>query len=137
MNKGNKISVWLYARSGSPHPSAVIFKMRELVEEVDHRGYCVAGASQDQTGRRRGHDTGLSEMCRAIRTGSANAVLVKSVSQLSTHHKTALCILQFLQDHGAVLLCAESDVRYELYIRGLEQPLRRRALKRGCGLPWL
>ena len=137
MNNGNEISVWLYARSGSPHLSAVISKMHGLAEEADRRSYCVAGASHDRGRRRRGHDTGLSEMCRAIRTGRANAVLIKSVSQLSTRYKTALCILQFLQEHGAVLLCAESDVRYELHILGLAQPLRRRALKRGCGLPWL
>lgn len=137
MKNEGKPCVWLYARGGSARPAVLIAQMRDLVEEADRRGYPVAGASQDQKASWGRQYTGLNEMRRAVRAGRANAVLVKNLGQLGAHDKTALCILRFLQDHGAVLLCAESDVRYELYIRGLEQPLRRRALKKGCGVPWL
>lgn len=45
-------------------------------------------------------------------------------------------ILNFLQDHGAVLVTAGTDLRYELTIRGLESSLRKRAVQKGRSLPW-
>ena len=45
-------------------------------------------------------------------------------------------ILEFLQDHDAVLITTESDLRYELYIKGLEKHFLRRAAQKGLRLPW-
>lgn len=45
-------------------------------------------------------------------------------------------ILEFLQDHDAVLITTESDLRYELYIKGLENRFFQRAAKKGLHLPW-
>ena len=47
-----------------------------------------------------------------------------------------LGVLEFLQDHNAVLITTESDLRYELYIKGLEKHFLRRAAQKGLRLPW-
>ena len=45
-------------------------------------------------------------------------------------------ILEFLQDHNAVLITTESDLQYEHYIKGLEKHFLRRAAQKGLRLPW-
>lgn len=63
-------------------------------------------------------------------------ILVEDIGRLSHEYSTALRVLEFLQDHGAVLICTQSDVRYELYIKGLSQPLQQRAMSKGGIVPW-
>jgi len=45
-------------------------------------------------------------------------------------------ILEFLLDHDAVLITTESDLRYELYVKGLENRFFQRAAQKGLHLPW-
>lgn len=66
----------------------------------------------------------------------ANALLVEDVGKISHDYSTALRVLEFLQDHGAVLICTQCDVSYVLYIKGLSQALHQRAVRKGLGLPW-
>ncbi|MFR1481259.1 MAG: hypothetical protein ACLSB9_39025, partial [Hydrogeniiclostridium mannosilyticum] len=73
---------------------------------------------------------------RAIRQQQANALLVEDVGRISHEYCTALRVLEFLQDHGAVLLCTQCDVSYVLYVKGLSQALYQRAASKGLGLPW-
>ena len=61
---------------------------------------------------------------------------VRDLSRLSQERFVLLKILQFLQDHNAVLITTGSDLRYELYIEGLEEPLIRRAARKNCNVPW-
>ena len=68
--------------------------------------------------------------------GLANGILIEDVGRLSHEYSTALRILEFLQDHAAVLICTQADVRYELYIKGLSQPLQQRAMSKGGIVPW-
>ena len=72
----------------------------------------------------------------AVRQGLANGILIEDVGRLSHEYSTALRVLEFLQDHGAVLICTQADVRYELYIKGLSQPLQQRAMSKGGIVPW-
>lgn len=65
-----------------------------------------------------------------------NALLVEDVGKISHDYSTALRVLEFLQDHGAVLICTQCDVSYVLYIKGLSQALHQRAVRKGLGLPW-
>ncbi len=106
------------------------------MEEAEQRGYIVVGASQDQADGRNLHRVGLKAMMDTVRRGSANTVMIGDLSRFSHDNKTLFRILCFLQDHDAVLITARTDLRYELSIRGLERPLRKRALQRGCELPW-
>ena len=75
-------------------------------------------------------------MMDAVRSGKAECVLVGSVGQLSHDNTKLMHILCFLQGHGAVLVTTETDVRYELSIRGLERKLQSRAARKGRGVPW-
>ena len=61
-------------------------------------------------------------MMRAVKDGLAQAVLVQNLTRLSHDPAILMKILEFLQDHNAVLITTESDLRYELYIKGLEKP---------------
>lgn len=65
-----------------------------------------------------------------------DALLVEDVGKISHDYSTALRVLEFLQDHGAVLICTQCDVSYVLYIKGLSQALHQRAVRKGLGLPW-
>ena len=124
-------TVWLYSRSGNRSLSALTAQMRDLLEESERRGYIVAGTSQDQHSGNGIHRAGLKLMMGAIRRGNAHVVMVWNLSRLSWDNGTLNRILRFLQDHGAVLVTAGTDLRYELGIRGLESPLCKRATPMG------
>ena len=75
-------------------------------------------------------------MIRAVKGGLAQAVLVQDLTRLSHDPAILMKILEFLQDHNAVLITTESDLKYELYIKGLEKHFLRRAAQKGLRLPW-
>ena len=130
------VRLWAYARSSSPHPEVLIRQMQGLLTEAKQKGWRIVGASQDMSTGRTLARMGLREAQRAIRQQQANALLVEDVGKISHDYHTALRILEFLQDHGAVLLCTQSDVRYELRIKGLSRALSQRAARKRLGLPW-
>ena len=129
-------TVWLYSRSGSQSLSALTAQMRDLLEEAERRGYIVAGTSQDQHSGNGIHRAGLKLMMGAVRSGHAHIVMVWDLSRLSRDNGTLIRILRFLQDQGAVLVTAGTDLRYELSIRGVELPLRKRAAQTRRTVPW-
>ena len=130
------LRLWVYARSSSPHPEVLIRQMQRLLTEAKQNGWRIVGASQDMSAGHTLTRMGLREAQRAIRQQQANALLVEDVGKISHDYHTALRILEFLQDHGAILLCTQSDVRYELHIKGLSQALSQRAVRKRLGLPW-
>lgn len=100
--------------------------MTDLLEEAGRRGYIVVGTSQDRHSGNSIHRVGLKLMMGEVRRGNAHIVMVWDLSHLSRDNNTLIRILNFLQDHGAVLVTAGTDLRYELSIRGVELPLRKR-----------
>ena len=60
----------------------------------------------------------------------------QDLTRLSHDPAILMKILEFLQDHNAVLITTESDLKYELYIKGLEKHFLRRAAQKGPRLPW-
>ena len=127
---------WVYARSSSHHPEVLIRQMKGLLTDAEQNGWQIVGTSQDMSTGCTLARMGLREAQRAIRQQQANALLVENVGKISHDYSTALHVLEFLQDHGAVLICTQSDVRYELYIKGLSQPLQQRAMSKGGIVPW-
>ena len=107
--------MWLYSRSSDKHLKVLFRQMQNLLDEAERRAYTVAGTSQDM-------GSGKSMARMGTRLSHDPAILMK--------------ILEFLQDHNAVLITTESDLRYELYIKGLEQHFLRRAAQKGLRLPW-
>ena len=130
------LKLWAYARSSSSRPSVLIQQMQELLSDAERNHWTVVGTSQDMSTGRTLARMGLREAQSAVRQGLANGILIEDVGRLSHEYSTALRILEFLQDHGAVLICTQADVRYELYIKGLSQPLQQRAMSKGGIVPW-
>lgn len=110
--------------------------MEDLLEEAERRGYIVVGTSQDQQSGNSIRRTGLKLMMGAVRRGEAHTVMVWDLSRLSRDKDTLIRILGFLQDQGAVLVTAGTDLRYELSIHGLEATLYKRAVQKGRSVPW-
>lgn len=136
MEHSSACAVWLYARSGDISMSVLVDQMEELLKEAERREYTVVGTSQDQHNGYGIRRTGLKLMMGAVRSGTAHVVVVWDLARIGKDNKTLLRILSFLQDHGAVLITTNTDLRYELSVRGLECPLRRRAFQKGRGVPW-
>lgn len=132
----HELKLWAYARSSSPRPGVLIRQMQELLADAERNHWTVVGTSQDMSTGRTLARMGLREAQSAVRQGIANGILVEDIARLSHEYSTALRVLEFLQDHSAVLICTQSDVRYELYIKGLSQPLYQRATLKGRSLPW-
>lgn len=130
------LKLWAYARSSSSHPEVLIRQMKGLLAEAEQNGWQIVGTSQDMSTGRTLARMGLREAQRAIRQQQANALLVEDVGKISHDYYTAMRILEFLQDRGAVLICTQCDVRYELHIKGLSQALYQRAARKRLGLPW-
>ena len=128
--------MWLYSRSSDKRMFVLIQQMRNLLEEANHREYTVVGTSQDMGTGRSMARMGLKQMMRAVKGGLAQAVLVQDLTRLSHDPAILMKILEFLQDHNAVLITTESDLQYELYIKGLEKHFLRRAAQKGLRPPW-
>lgn len=75
-------------------------------------------------------------MMQAVQGGFVRAVLVRDLTRLSHDPAILIQILEFLQDHDTVLITTESDLRYELYIKGLENRFFQRAVRKSLNLPW-
>ncbi|MBS4905430.1 MAG: hypothetical protein KH014_09725, partial [Subdoligranulum variabile] len=45
-------------------------------------------------------------------------------------------ILRFLQNYGAVLITTETNLRYELFLTGLENRILARTARTGKRVPW-
>lgn len=129
-------AMWLYSRSSDKRPSVLIHQMEALLDEAERRGYTVVSTSQDMGTGRSMARMGLQQMLRAVRNGSVRAVLVRDLDRLSHELHVLIKILEFLQDHNAVLITTDSDLRYELALKGLEDRFLQRAVQIGCGLPW-
>ena len=128
--------MWLYSRSSDKHPAVLFGQMQDLLEEAKRRNYTVMGTSQDMGTGRSMARMGLKQTLLAVKQGQARAVLVRDVSRLSHDPAVLMKILEYLQDHNAVLITTESDLRYELYIKGLENRFFQRAAQKGLHLPW-
>ena len=128
--------MWLYSRSSSQRPAVLFEQMRNLLEEAEHREYTVVGTSQDMGTGRSMARMGLKQMMQAVQGGFVRAVLVRNLTRLSHDPAILIQILEFLQDHDTVLITTESDLRYELYIKGLENRFFQRAAQKGLHLPW-
>ena len=128
--------MWLYSRSSDKHLKVLFRQMQNLLDEANRREYTVAGTSQDMGSGKSMARMGLKQMMRAVKGGLAQAVLVQDLTRLSHDPAILMKILEFLQDHNAVLITTESDLQYELYIKGLEKHFLRRAAQKGLRLPW-
>ena len=128
--------VWLYSRSSDKHPSVLFQQMRNLLDVANRQKYTVAGTSQDMGTGRSMARMGLKQMMRAVKGGLAQAVLVQNLTRLSHDPAILIQILEFLQDHDAVLITTESDLQYELYLKGLENRFFQRAAQKSLPLPW-
>ena len=128
--------MWLYSRSSDKRMFVLIQQMRNLLEEAERRGYTVVGTSQDMGTGRSMARMGLKQMMRAVQGGFVRAVLVRDLTRLSHDPAILIQILEFLQDHNAVLITTKSDLRYELYVKGLENRFFQRAAPKALHLPW-
>ena len=113
--------MWLYSRSSDKKISALMQQMHELSEEAQRRSYTVVGTSQDMG---------------TVKEGHVRAVLVRDLTRLSHDPAVLIQILEFLQDHDTVLITTDSDLRYELYLKGLENRFFQRAARKSLSLPW-
>ncbi|MFR1479512.1 MAG: recombinase family protein [Hydrogeniiclostridium mannosilyticum] len=128
--------MWLYSRSSDKRMAVLIQQMRNLLEEAKRQEYTVVGASQDMGTGRSLARMGLQQMIRAVKDGSVRAVLVQDLTRLSHNPAILIKILEFLQDYNTVLITTESDLRYELYVKGLESRFFQRVVQKGLHLPW-
>lgn len=128
--------MWLYSRSSDKKISALMQQMHELLEEAQRRSYTVVGTSQDMGTGRSMARMGLQQMMRSVKDGHVRAVLVRDLTRLSHDPAILIQILEFLQDHDTVLITTNSDLRYELYLKGLENRFFQRAARKSLSLPW-
>ena len=122
--------MWLYSRSSDKKILALMQQMHELLEEAQRRSYTVVGTSQDMGTGRSMARMGLQQMMRSVKEGHVRAVLVRDLTRLSHDPAVLIQILEFLQDHDTVLITTDSDLRYELYLKGLENRFFQRAARK-------
>ena len=127
--------VWIYTRF---HGSADQIMRQQLTLGLNVRGtdFAVVGRSSDPADTPMPLRQGLRQALRAVRSGAADALLTATPENISHSNRRLRRVLNRLQDSGAVLLCVDCDLGYDLYLRGLEYPLRSRAARKGLGLPW-
>ena len=115
--------VWLYARTGSGHRSVAERQLKELREWATCNGYCVVGQSCECAKANSFWHPGLFSMLRAVRRGNVDTVAVTRLSRFAVH-KSKLCyVLSVLQKNGVVIHTSNCQLKYDLYLHGLDRVL--------------
>ena len=122
--------VWAFARSAAPNLPALEDQLAEVMREADRRGYIIVNSCMEQKCGTEFWRPDLFAMLTAVQQGRVNAVMVQSLDRLSHDIATLYRILRFLQNYGAVLITTETNLRYELFLTGLENRLLSRPKKR-------
>ena len=100
--------------------------LAEVMREADRRGYIIVNSCMEQKCGTEFWRPDLFAMLTAVQQGRVNAVMVQSLDRLSHDIATLYRILRFLQNYGAVLITTETNLRYELFLTGLDARLLRR-----------
>ena len=110
--------VWLYARTSTKDHDAVDWQLSELADWAAQEGYRVVGRSYDFASPKVIWCSGLSAMLHVVRRGEVDAVAAT------------------LQKHNVALITTEENLRYQLYLYGLDTVLvkhtMRKADERSC-----
>ena len=127
--------VWAFARSAAPNLPALEEQLADVMREADRRGYIVNSCMEQKYGTEFWRPD-LFAMLTAVQQGRVNAVIVQSLDRLSHDIATLYRILRFLQNYGAVLITTETNLRYELYLTGLENRILARTAQTRKRVPW-
>ncbi len=119
-----------------PDLPALENQLAEVMREADRRGYIIVNSCMEQKYGTEFWRPALFAMLAAVQQGRVNAVMVQNLDRLSHDLTTLYRILRFLQNHGAVLITTKTNLRYELYLTGLEGLLLQKSAKKQCGVPW-
>ena len=122
--------VWAFARSAAPNLPALEEQLADVMREANRRGYIIVNSCMEQKYGTEFWRPDLFAMLTAVQQGRVNAVIVQSLDRLSHDIATLYRILRFLQNYGAVLITTETNLRYELFLTGLENRLLSRPKKR-------
>ena len=126
--------VWAFARSAAPNLPALEDQLADVMREADRRGYI--NSCMEQKYGTEFWRPALFAMLTAVQQGRVNVVMVQSLDRLSHDLTTLYRILRFLQNHGAVLITTKTNLRYELYLTGLENRLLAHTRHTRKKLPW-
>lgn len=128
--------VWLYARTSTKDHDAVDWQLSELADWAAQEGYRGVGRSYDFASPKVIWCSGLSAMLHVVRRGEVDAVAVTWISSLGRTRKKLIKILATLQKHNVALITTEENLRYQLYLYGLDTVLvkhtMRKADERSC-----
>ena len=128
--------VWLYARTSTKDQDVVDWQLSELTDWAAQEGYRVVGRSYDFASPKVIWCSGLSAMLHVVRRGEVDAVAVTWISSLGRTRKKLIKILATLQKHNVALITTEENLRYQLYLYGLDTVLvkhtMRKADERSC-----
>ena len=128
--------VWAYARSAMPNLPALENQLEEVMREANYRGYIIVGSSMEQKFGNELWRPALFVMLKAVRQKRVDAVMVESLDRISHDIAVLYFVLSFLQRYGVVLITTRTNLRYELYLTGLEGRLLQKSIKKQCGMPW-
>ena len=128
--------VWAFARSAVPNLPALENQLEEVMSEADRRGYVIVDSSMEQKHGNELWRPALFAMLKAVRQKRVDAVMVQSLDRISHDIAVIYFVLSFLQHYGVVLITTRTNLRYELYLTGLEGRLLQKSIKKQCGVPW-
>ena len=124
------------ARTSTKDHDAVDWQLSELADWAAQEGYRGVGRSYDFASPKVIWCSGLSAMLHVVRRGEVDAVAVTWISSLGRTRKKLIKILATLQKHNVALITTEENLRYQLYLYGLDTVLvkhtMRKADERSC-----
>ncbi len=126
--------VWLYARRRNEEECRQLLQV--LQQLAAEQGMQVVGSSADSSYGKLSRRPGLWKLMGSIWREKADAVLVSTLSDISHKNRQLLGLLKLMQAHRVRLYTVHTQLAYELYGRGLEAPLRRRAVRFDGFLPY-
>ena len=115
---------WLYARGDSTSP-ALQDRLDELGQAARMQGYEIVGQSSDARHRINLCRPGRDLLLREVRKGKVDDIFITRLSQLSRKVCRLRRILRLLHRKRVRLHTTESDLRYDLYLHGLDSILTR------------
>lgn len=128
--------VWLYAHTSSGEKSSLKRQLKELTDWAAQNDCEIVGSSCECAFPALFWRPGLRAMLRAVRREEVDMVVVTRLSRLGRKKQHLSNILSTLKKHNVGLITIEADLRYQLYLHGLDtrlaKPIERKAADHLC-----
>lgn len=106
-----------------------------ILSKANDRHYRVVNVFCDDSLPRKNRKA-LKMLLREMKHLQTKIVIVEEITQISHNDRTLYWFLKKLQNIHGKMECLQEDLSYEMYLNGIGDRLKKRAMRKNLMLPW-